>query len=307
MLLLASTVLAQIDPRYAINVTVYHEGPPKLEALHLINQDTGDDLGDAYFVLRGLMLPVECADKKSPFHHFDCENPEQNSTLNVISQNFVTFDSRYGPYGSCNVDHETGEYACECSTSWHHHQPCGPLVGFADVAKRESRYPIPSTGPDWMYWRDNLATKTGGAWYSTHAPGKCGDSSTGGAAAAGGSNCTWKILSTPRQILAQCLESRVAEAIIKHDSSCFDKCPQPHNASTACVVECYYLNLLGPHGGSRRIAPTEGLPLQIIQDAWSNAFASTDPEKGGCPEADAPESNRPWPLAWSTRAGRGSA
>merc|ERR1712185_18285 len=93
------SVIAQVPPQFATNLTLYREGSPALP-LDLINQDTGDVLGDAYFVLRGLMLPVECK-SKSWMAHFDCDNPEQNSTSNVVSQNIVTVDSRFGPYGSC--------------------------------------------------------------------------------------------------------------------------------------------------------------------------------------------------------------
>ena len=89
-------------------------------------------LGDAYFVLRGLMLPVECK-SKSWMAHFDCDNPEQNSTSNVVSQNIVTVDSRFGPYGSCNAD-KSGQYECDCGKR----QACGAPVGHVDVASRES-------------------------------------------------------------------------------------------------------------------------------------------------------------------------
>ena len=295
--LLLTAQSAQIDPKYAANLTLYHEGPPELAKLGLVNQDTGDALGDAYFVLRGLMLPVECKSKSS-FAHFDCDNPEQNSTKNIISQHIVTVDSRFGTYGSCNAD-SSGAYQCYCG--WH--KKCGAPVGQCDVASRESRYPIPGSEA-WMYWRDNLATKVGGNWYSTIDSGRCAtaDAVESAVTAADGASCTWRLVRTVRQIVAQCLETRIAQAIVAHNQSCFDKCPQPQNASTACVVDCYYSTLLGPRGGSSKITPAEGMPLDLIQDAWTNAFASSDAAKGGCPDAADSASEGPWPLSWSKRA-----
>ena len=309
----------QINPQYAANLTLYREGPPQLTP-DLVNEDTGDALGDAYFVLRGLMLPVECK-SKSEMAHFDCDNPEQNSTRNTISQYVVTVDTRYGPCapachpfplclppkpietpsslssphphsdGSCNAD-ATGVYKCSCG-KWPVTTPCGAPVGHDDVASRESHYP-PAGSEAWMFWRDNLAAKIGGSWYSTHKPGQCADGSM--------TACTWRVISTPRQIVAACLETRIAQAIIDYNTSCFDACPQPRNASTSCVVECYYSVLLGPHGGTGRIAPSEGIPLHFIQDAWAKAFASKDAAKGGCPDATASGFSGQWPLSWSSRA-----
>ena len=81
------------------------------------------------------------------------DNPEQNSTSNVVSQNIVTVDSRYGPYGSCNADKTTGTYECQCG-SGRKPEACGAPVGETDVASRESRYPVPAGAEAWEYWRD---------------------------------------------------------------------------------------------------------------------------------------------------------
>tara|TARA_B110001452_G_scaffold51122_1_gene39040 strand:+ start:244 stop:1218 length:975 start_codon:yes stop_codon:yes gene_type:complete len=286
MLVLALS-LAQIDPQYATNLTLYREGAAAVEKLGLVNQDTGDLRGDAYFVLRGLMLPVECR-SSDPSAHFDCDNPEQNSTSNIISQHIVTVDSRFGPYGSCNAD-KSGTYRCTCGSGFKQ-KPCGAPVGNVEVASREERHTVPPGSLDWKFWRVNLAIKIGGNWYSTHEAGQCSD----GREAA----CTWRVLSTPRQIVAKCLETRIAEAIQAYNASCFSGCPQPHNASTTCVVDCYYSTLLGPTGGTGTISPSDGMPVGLIQAAWDKAFETADPAKGGCPDAYAPESARdPWPLS----------
>jgi hypothetical protein len=41
---------------------------------------------------------------------------------------------------------------------------------------------------DWECWRDNVAKKTGGLWYSTTKNGYCGDGTVPAPA-----NCTWKV------------------------------------------------------------------------------------------------------------------
>jgi len=296
MLSLLAASAAQVDPRHAVNLTLFHEHSPQY-TLGLVNQDTGNARGDAYFVLRGLMLPVECA-SHVPFARFDCNNPEQNSTDNVISQHLVQFDSRWGPYGSCNMK-SPGNYSCECGDGWHH-TPCGAAVGRAEVAKRESRYPLGPTAEDWQYWRDNLATKLGGSWFSTVEAGKC--SGTGSGTGANGGGCTWQLLASPRTIVAKCLEQRVAQAVASYQPACFEACPQPTNASTACVVRCYMATILGPDGGRRTIDPSEGMPISIVTEAWQAAFA--DPEAGGCPEASSGGAEPAWPLAWGRRPRR---
>ena len=43
--------------------------------------------------------------------------------------------------------------------------------------------------------------------------------------------------------------------------------------------------ILGAGGGSRLIAQGEGIDPQLIVEAWESAFDSSDPAKGGCPDA----------------------
>lgn len=306
ILLTTAALLSQIDPFHATNLTLFHEYQPKYSSLGLENQDTGDIRGDAYFVLRGLSLPVECS-SKHPFK-FDCDNPEQNNTQNVVSMHIVTVDDRFGPYGSCNVDDKSGTYSCKCG-SYSHPEPCKAPVGRADVKERETgpgHTPRPGA-EDWMWWRTNLALKFGSGtpayWYSTTTAGKC-------STPAADAPCTWKLVETRRRIVAKCLETRVAQAIRKYDPSCFTQCAQPTNASSPCVARCYLTTILSPAGSSRPINATEGMPAQLILDAWLNAFTSADPAKGGCPDAPhdlaelekEEEEAAAWPLAWGRRA-----
>ena len=98
-------------------------------------------------------------------------------------------------------------------------------------------------------------------------------------------SCTWKLEETTRKIVADCLETRVTGALRKAKPACFQGCAQPNNSSSPCVVECYMSAILGAGGGSRLIAQGEGIDPQLIVEAWESAFDSSDPAKGGCPDA----------------------
>ena len=212
-------------PANAVNVTLYHEFAPRWESLGLANQDTGDVRGDAYFVLRSLILPVECAPGANG-NRFDCDNEEANSTHNVVTRNTVLVDSSFGTYASCNAG-PTG-YSCTGPTT-----KTGD-VGRCDVKAREVGHPHPRAGAKaWEWWRLNLAVKMGtpipAYWYSTVAAGDC-------ATAAPGQPCHWKLLATTRRIVAACLGARVFSAVRRHaGEGCFTACPQPQNISSTCV------------------------------------------------------------------------
>jgi hypothetical protein len=280
---------AQIDPAHKQTLTLYHETQPEFQALGLKNQDTGDMFGDLYFVLRSVSLPVECL-SKNPLAKFDCDNPEQNETAtNVISQNTVDVDSRFGTYGACNVDEKTKTYSCECKLPNHMTVPCNGTVGQSDVYGRE-RAPS-GKGEDWQWWRVNLARKmagspAGGAWYSTTAGGECNSSSSSGAPDGGNAGadgpCYWSLTATTRTIASSCLLSHVGAAVVAYNTTCVDGCAQPTNRSSACYVECFMGNVLGPTGGRQLIDESAGMPLEVVAAAWKGAFAA--PASGGCPE-----------------------
>ena len=95
-----------------------------------------------------------------------------------------------------------------------------------------------------------------------------------------------------------------SQAVPGYAPACFNACPQPTNSSSVCVVRCYMRTVLGPEGGTRRIDPTEGMPVSLIAEAWQAAFA--DPAEGGCPEASgAVTEQQEWPLSWGRRPRRG--
>ena len=279
-LLLFRAVQGQIDPAHKSTLILYHQTQPQFQGLGLKNQDTGDLGGDSYFVLRSVSLPVECA-SKNPMAHFDCDNPEQNDTAtNVVSMNVVDVDTRYGIYGTCNVDEAKGVYECTCRGA--PQSFCNASVGRSDVATRESP-PRGFKTENWQWWRVNLARKLGGNWYSTVADGECGSSGNGSSSRGDDrSGCTWSLNKTVRTITSQCLLARVGGAVVAHDSTCFQKCAQPKNITSACFVDCFMGNVLGPKGSTQLIDPSEGIPLNVIENAWTAAFAPLT--KGGCPD-----------------------
>ena len=207
MLLLGLTTAVESRPdhAHAVNLTVYHEYPPQFESLGLVNQDTGDLQGDAFFVLRGFLLPIECK-SHDPEAHNDCNNPEQNaSNINVVSEHLVRVDSRFGPYGRCNE--ASGQYSCDCGT-YSRRMRCGAPVGRAEVSTRYDHREPPTGSPAWKFWRVNLARKTGGYWYSTHKVGEChsegvrreGDEWREGVGEDAPRSCTWQVIRNERRI-----------------------------------------------------------------------------------------------------------
>ena len=269
--------VCQIDPAHKQTVVLYHETQPEYQALGMMNQNTGDIFGDAYFVLRSVSLPVECL-SKNPLAHFDCDNPEQNDTAtNVISMNIVDVDDRWSVYGTCNVNEQTKTYSCECKVPGQLSHKCNASVGRSLIYSRESA-PSGGKGENWQWWRVNLARKmgggpAGGAWYSTTSGGSCHGNTS--------ATCYWRLKETKRTIASTCLLHRVGDAVVASNRTCFDSCPQPTNQSSVCWVECFMGNVLGPDGSVKLINASAGIPIGTITAAWNGAFAPV--ANGGCP------------------------
>lgn len=123
--LLASIASAQIDPKYAVSLTVYHLHPNSTGSIP-IDMDTGDAPGDLFFYLTGFLLPLECANATpAPARHgLDCDNPERIDPNLVLTKVELQIDSRFTTYSACNVCNGTdpisgktckiGSYVCNC-------------------------------------------------------------------------------------------------------------------------------------------------------------------------------------------------
>lgn len=79
-----------------------------------------------------------------------------------------------------------------------------------------------------------------------------------------------------------CVDDRVVAAVQARDTTgCWEACPQPRNASTACYLDCLFTTILGNATLGR-----PGVPASILSSAFAAAFdAESD---GGCPEVAPP-------------------
>ena len=66
--------------------------------------------------------------------------------------------------------------------------PCNGSVGKENITVFFGKMGCREGQSDWECWRDNVAKKTGGLWYSTTKNGYCGDGTVPAPA-----NCTWKV------------------------------------------------------------------------------------------------------------------
>ena len=101
--MLQLAVLAAVrstDPKYAKNFTFYHVNPGNYSGL--INMDAADVGGDAFFAMRSYYVPMEC-NHTSSHPSLDCVNPEVTSDNLTVTEVLVEVDTRWGPYGKCNV------------------------------------------------------------------------------------------------------------------------------------------------------------------------------------------------------------
>ena len=108
MLSLAHVVVLTTD------LTVYHVNPIHYAAAP-VNMDTGDALGDMYFDLRSVGLPLECA-HPSPSSAHDCENQEVVAGDLVVTKLLLDVKGSFGDYGRCNI--------CINGTDYHGNNSC---------------------------------------------------------------------------------------------------------------------------------------------------------------------------------------
>ena len=98
--------------------------------------------------------------------------------------------------------------------------------------------------------------------YSTPASGEC----------TGEGRCSWRYVKRAKTVDADCANDAVVRAVVARDQPCFDALPNPENRSDIGWAECFYAVALNMDRDAL-LAPFEA------------AFASEDPDKGGCPDA----------------------
>jgi hypothetical protein len=116
-----------LDPAFTETIEVYHVNPAHYGPTP-INMDTADLEGDAFFDLRSVTQPLECADTShSKYTPTDCTNPEVIANDLVITKLELEVDKRFGNYAMCNVcingsasisghcnSTQEGGYVCSC-------------------------------------------------------------------------------------------------------------------------------------------------------------------------------------------------
>ena len=284
-----------LDPRHALNITVYHVNQANYSGCADMN--TASLRGDMMFALRDVALPVECT-VGGGMSSFDCKNPESSAKDLAITELVLEVDSRFGTYAFCNV--HMGHYSCVCED----HGQAGPnatvnetdCCATPDTGRNCARPNIGAvnlskwmaghhhwhhgneTMQEWEYWRDNIPTKTGGFWYSTSGIAECKPGAAG--------PCGWRIAQTVKKVNKSCSDASINAALTTGPGkACFDACPQPSNTSSVCFIRCWYKTVLGPHAGDRMLTPSTmgGLLLADLEAAWRRPFRSELSSHGGCP------------------------
>ena len=92
MLTLSSIALG-LNPAHSENITVYHVNSASYGAAP-INMNTASQAGDAFFDMRSVVLPYECASNSS-HKGSDCTNPEVTATDLVITKIVLTVEKTY--------------------------------------------------------------------------------------------------------------------------------------------------------------------------------------------------------------------
>jgi len=159
------------------------------------------------------------------------------------------------------------------------------LVGFLNLSNvdwgRSSHYSMSKVD----YWHGNTLAKTFGFWYSTWTEGECRPDDPKQ------HFCSWRLVAAEK-ISKMCSDASIDAAVIAGDAHapwgarCFSGCSvaDRHNSSSACFIECFYNNVLGPHGSSQLMnhtSPNFGMPLSELRVAWARPFLSV--AEGGCP------------------------
>ena len=84
-----------------------------------------------------------------------------------------------------------------------------------------------------------LVSLIGGQWFSTQAAGECAEGQRVG------EGCWWRLAEQKRNVNASCVNDRMVSAVINTRPGCWQGCPQPHNATSACWITCLFETLVG--------------------------------------------------------------
>ena len=278
-----------IVPAGGVNITVYHINEGSFGAAPL-NMNTGDALGDMYFDLRSKATAIECANP-SPSTERDCDNQEVNPPASdplVITKLVLHVSAQYSEYGRCNVcvngtDHH-GNNSCTdgaywCSCGYGKSSDCAPGVGRENLTQHYAGRACQKGDPEYLCWKDAIAKKFGGVWYSTVSAGY---------------GSAWSVAQVVKRVSKGCADESMNRAVEKAGfTSCFSpKCgPKStglgRNVSSTCWIQCFEQTVLGPDAGTPGGA-LSGMPLSDLVAAWNAPFESENPQLNGCPALPTP-------------------
>jgi hypothetical protein len=173
-----------------------------------------------------------------------------------------------------STPHCTGSVGFQNNTAKYAVKDCKKAMSETDAYGKKSKKP-------WECWRNNVAKKVGGFWYSFTENGWCD-------AAKPASNCTWRVVEAVKRVDKDCSDSSIYDVVEANDQAgCFKKCSgvgPARNISDSCWITCFYDTVLGPAAAkpNAKIAG-EGMNLTVLLDSWNRPFDSIDPALGGCP------------------------
>eukprot|EP01060_Flectonema_neradi_P016175 TRINITY_DN22760_c0_g1_i1.p1 TRINITY_DN22760_c0_g1~~TRINITY_DN22760_c0_g1_i1.p1 ORF type:complete len:398 (+),score=79.49 TRINITY_DN22760_c0_g1_i1:42-1196(+) len=119
-----------------------------------------------------------------------------------------------------------------------------------------------------------VSSKLNGTWYSTVENGECKEGQKIGV------DCWWRKLETKRTVNATCVAQNIVRGVYEKRPICWNQNCQPGwKLTDECSINCVFNTILGKTNSSA--GPME---RDEICRGFNLSFASSDPEKLGCPE-----------------------
>lgn len=143
-------------------------------------------------------------------------------------------------------------------------------------------------------YKQNLAKKTGGLWYSTTEEGFCG--------ADNAHHCMWRMVETQKRVSKACMDDSIYSYIESKDNrNCLASCVTPtdgsaRNMSDVCWVKCVFEIVLGANASRNKFDYVAGLSKAQLEEAWGRPFESDDPATGGCLDLRGPSARQTPPI-----------
>jgi len=250
-----------------VNLTLYHVNPKNYSGI--VDMDTGDAGGDAFFDIRGFLVPIICSNV-TKYHPYpgECYNPETDGNDLVTTRVVVEVQNDFGHYGMCNICVNgtvplsfppkkcvDGEYECVCGGWFKPSRPCGEKVGRENVTSMFGRWK-PYSNDTTSWWTHNLAKRVQGMWYSTTHHGH---------------NKTWRLVEEQKRVNSTCQKNNLFNSIDRLGKRCFESCPNPSDKTSECYVRCVFESMLGPDSGHKE-SDEGGLSGVEIVALWTEAF-----------------------------------